>query len=167
MIGPRRSVGPGDVEQGGEPRPAALAHHLQPLDDKGAVEARQRHDVGDRRERHEIERGEEVRRLAPVPEARFAQRPVQRHQRHEDDARGGQMAEARKVVLPVRIDERERLRQRLGRLVVVEHDHVEAEPRRGLERLVADRAAIDGDDEPRAARGESSRSPRRSGRSLR
>ena len=61
------------------------------------------------------------------------------------------MAEAGKVVLPVGIDERERLRQRLGRLVMIEHDHVEAEPRRLLERLVAHRAAIDGDDELRAA----------------
>ena len=37
---------------------------------------------------------------------------------------------------------------------MVEHDDVEAEPRRRLERLVAHRAAVDGDDEPRAARGE-------------
>ena len=154
MIGPRRSVGPGDVEQGGEPRPAALAHDLQPLDDEGAVEAGQRHDVGDRRERHEIERGDEVRRLAPVPEAGFAQSPVQRDQRHEHHARGRQMAEAREIVRPVRVDERERLRQRLGSLVVVEHDHVEAEPRRRLERLVAHRPAVDGDDERRAALGE-------------
>ena len=37
---------------------------------------------------------------------------------------------------------------------MIEHDHVEAEPARMLEGLVADRAAIDRDDERRALRGE-------------
>ncbi len=57
------------------------------------------------------------------------------------------MSEAGKVVLPVGIDERQRSRQRLGRLVMIEHDHVEAEPFGLSERLVADRPAIDRDDE--------------------
>ena len=56
VIGLRRPVGAGDVEQRREPGPAALAHHLQPLDDEGAVEAGQRHDVGDGGERDEVER---------------------------------------------------------------------------------------------------------------
>ena len=78
MIGPRRTVGAGDVEQGRQPRPAALAHHLKPLDDEGPVEAGQRHDVGDRRERDEIERGDEIRRLPAAEEAALAQRAVER-----------------------------------------------------------------------------------------
>ena len=71
-----------------------------------------------------------------------------------DDAGRREMAEAGEIVLPVGIDERERLRQALRRLMMIEHDHVEAEPARELERLVADRAAIDGDDERRAVRRE-------------
>ena len=137
VIGPRRSVGARDVEQGRKPRTAALAHDGKPLDDKGAVQARQRHDVGDGRERHEIERGDEVRGASPVPEPRLAQRPAQRDERHEDDAGGRQIAETREIVLTVGIDERERLRQALRGLMMIEHDHVEAEPARQLERLVS------------------------------
>ena len=53
------------------------------------------------------------------------------------------MAQSGKIVLAVGIDQRQRLRQRLRGLVVIEHDHVEAEPARELERLPADRSAID------------------------
>ena len=100
MIGPRRPVRAGDVEQGREARPAALPHHLEPLDDEGAVEAGQRHDVGDGRERHEVERATRSGALRPFQKPFCAQGPVQRDQRHEHDARGGEMAEAREVVLP-------------------------------------------------------------------
>ncbi len=64
------------------------------------------------------------------------------------------MAEAGKVVLAVGIDHGNRVRQPLGRLVVVEHDHVEAELSGFRERLMTDRAAVDGDDEARPVRGE-------------
>ena len=74
------------------------------------------------------------------------------------------MAEAGKVVLAVGIDDRERVGQPLGRLVVVEYDHVEAELSASRDRLVADRAAVDGDDEARAAARRRRPSPRRSGR---
>ena len=53
------------------------------------------------------------------------------------------MAQSGKIVLAVGIDQRQRLRQRLRGLVMIEHDHVEAEPARELERLAADRSAID------------------------
>ena len=152
MIGFWRPVGARDVEQGRKPRTAPLAHDGEPLDDKRAVQARQRRDVSDGRERDEIERGDEVGGSGSVPEPRLAQRPAQRDERHVDDARGRQIAETGKIVLTVGIDERKRPRQALRGLVMVEHDHVEAEPDRELERLVADRAAIDGDDERRAVR---------------
>ena len=154
MIGPRRAVGAGDVEQSRQARTAALAHDLEPLDDEGAVQAGQRHDVGDSGERDEIERDEEVRRLSAVPEAGLAERAVQRDQRHVDDAGGREMAEAGEIVLPVGVDESERSGQRFGGLVMIECDHVEAEPRRLLERLMAHRAAVDGDDEFCALGGE-------------
>src|SRR5208283_4440370 len=103
-------------------------------------------------ERDEIERGDEVRGPSPIPEPRLAQGPAQRDERHIDDAGGRQMAETGKIVLSVGIDERERPRQALRGLMMIEHDHVEAEPAGELKRLVADRAAIDGDDERRAVR---------------
>ncbi len=68
--------------------------------------------------------------VAVVPEARLAQRAVQRDERHVDDAGGAEMAEAGKIVLAVGIDERQRLRQRLRRLMMIEDEHVEAEPAR-------------------------------------
>ena len=81
-------------------------------------------------------------------------RAVERDEAHVDDAGGAEIAEAGKIVLPVGVDERERVGQVFRRLVVVEDDDVEAEPLRLGDRLVADGAAIDGDDEARAARGE-------------
>ena len=154
MVGSRRPVSAGDVEQSGEARTAALPHDREALDDKGAVEPDQRHDVGDGRERHEVEGSEQIRAFAAVPEACVAQSAIERDERHEDDARGAEIAEAGKVVLAVGIDERRRLRQHLRRLMVIEHDHVEAKLARDLERLAADGAAVDGHDQRRASRGE-------------
>ena len=96
----------------------------------------------------------QIRAFAAVPEACVAQRAIERHERHEDDARGAEIAEARKVVLAVGIDERRRLRQHLRRLMVIEHDHVEAKLARDLERLAADGAAVDGHHKRRASRRE-------------
>ena len=154
MVGPRRSVSAGDVEQRGEPGPAPLAHDREALYDKGAVEPDQRHDVGDGGERNEVERGDKVRRFASVPEARLAQRAIEGHQRHEDDARRAEIAEPGQIVLTVGIDERGCFRQRLRGLMVIEHDHLEAKLARDLERLAADRSAVDGHHERRALRRE-------------
>ena len=59
----------------------------------------------------------------------------------------------REIVLPVRIDD-DRVRQKLGRLMMVEHDRIEAEPARLGERLVAHGAAIDRDQKLGAGGGE-------------
>ena len=64
MIGARRPVGARRVEQGGQARALALAHHGEAARDERAVEADERHDVGDRRQRDEIERGQEIGRGA-------------------------------------------------------------------------------------------------------
>ncbi len=156
-----------DVGEGGESGPLPAAHDLQALADEGAVEPDQGDDVGDGRERDEIEPGEKVGRRPRVPEAALAQGAVQRHQGEKDNAGGAEMAEARQIVLPVRVDEGGSRRQALGGLVVVEHDRVEAEPRRFGERLVARRAAIDRDEQARALRRRGRGSPRHWGRSLR
>ncbi len=73
VIGARRPVGARRVEQGRQARAFAPAHHGEAARDEGAVEADERHDVGDRRQRDEIERGLQIGRRAPVKEARLAQ----------------------------------------------------------------------------------------------
>ncbi len=64
------------------------------------------------------------------------------------------MAELGEIVEPVGIDHRERRRELLVGLMMVDHDDVEAELARFRERLVAGGAAIDRDEQRRAARGE-------------
>ena len=64
------------------------------------------------------------------------------------------MAEAREIVFAIGIDDRHGVRQRRRRLMVIEHDHLEAEPSRLGERRVADRAAVDCHDQRRALAGE-------------
>ena len=111
----------------------APPHRDQALGDEGAVEALQRHDVGDGAERDEIERVEQVRlRPQHVPEAAPAQFAVDRDHGHEHEPDRGEMAEPGKVVLPVRIDQRDRRRQRLVGLMMVDR-----RPRRGRARCAS------------------------------
>ncbi len=92
--------------------------------------------------------------FAAVPEACLAQSAIERDERHEDDARGAEIAEAGEVVLTVGVNERRRFRQRLRGLMVIEHDHIKAKLARDLERLAADGSAVDRHHERRASRGE-------------
>ena len=64
------------------------------------------------------------------------------------------MAKLGQIVLPVRIDDRERLRQRLVGKMMVDDEALHAEAARLGERLVAGGAAIDRDQQRRAALGE-------------
>ncbi|MNT66118.1 hypothetical protein D3C72_2041550 [compost metagenome] len=57
------------------------------------------------------------------------------------------MSLAGEIVLTIGIDERIAWRQRCADLVMVDDDHVDTAPCRHLKRLVAGRAAVDGDDE--------------------
>ena len=151
----RRAAEPRDVHQRGEPDMVAPAQRQQPLGDEGAVETRQRHHVGDRAERDEIERAEQIG-LGPrhAPEAARAQLAVDGHDRHEHEADSGEMAEPGEIVEPVGIDHRERGRQHFVGEMMIDHDHIEAEPLRFGERLVAGGAAIDRDQERGALPGE-------------
>src|SRR5687768_10584016 len=89
-----------------------------------------------------------------APEIAFAQQPVQRHEGHEYQTDGGQMAELREIVDPVGIDHRERSGKLWIGEVVVDHDHLEPEPVRFRDRLVTRSAAIDSYEKRRALRGE-------------
>ncbi len=150
----RRPGEPRGIDQRREPDPLAPPHRDQPLGDEGAVEADERHHVGDGAERDEIDEVEQVR-LGPrrIPEAAPAQLAIDRDDGQEHEADGGEMAERGEIVVAVRIDDR-RLGQLLVGLVMVDDDGVEAEPRGLRERLEARRAAVDGDEELRAALGE-------------
>ena len=61
MVGLRRPAQARHIHQRGQPDMLAPAQRDQPLGDEGAVEPLQRHHVGDGAERHEIERGEQIR----------------------------------------------------------------------------------------------------------
>ena len=114
----------------------APAQRDQALGDEGAVEALERHHVGDGAERDEIEQRQQIG-LGPRagPEAARAQLAVDRDQREEHQPDGGEMAKPGEIVEPVRIDDGERRRQfALGLMMVDDHD-VEAEPSRLGERL--------------------------------
>ena len=125
-----RAGEPRDVHQRGQAGIVAPAQREQALGDEGAVEALQRHDVGDRAERDEIEPAEQVGlRPRPRPEAARAQHAVDRDHGEEHQADRGEMAEPGKIVEPVRIDDRTRVRQLLVGLVMIDDDDVEAEPR--------------------------------------
>ena len=151
----RRAAEARHVHQRGEPDILAPAQRQQPLGDEGAVETLERHHVGDGAERHEVEEARAGRaRGARRPESARAQLAVDRDDGHEHEADGGEMAELGEIVEPVRIDHRERRRQRLVGEVMIDHDHVEAELARLRQRLVAGGAAIDGDEQRRAAAGE-------------
>ena len=128
---------------------------MQPLRNEGAVEPLERHDVGDGAERHKVERVEQVGLGAQhMPEAALAQLAVHRDHGHEHEADRSEMVEPRKIVLPVRVDQRIDRRQGLVRLMMVDRHHVEAERLGFNERLDAGRAAIDRDEELRALPGE-------------
>ena len=123
-----RAAEPRDIHQGGKAGIVPPPHCDQALGDEGAVEPSERHHIGDRSERDQIEEAKEVR-LRPLlrPEPAQAQFPVDRHHGHEHEADGGEMAEAREIVEPVGIDHRHRRGQPFVGLMMIDHDHVQAE----------------------------------------
>ena len=133
----------------------APPHRQQALGDEGAVDALERHHVCDGAERDEIKVTQKIgRRPLGSPEAALAQLAIERNQRHEHEADRSEMTKLRKIVLPVRIDHRERRRQRLVGKVMVDDDGLHAEPRGLGERVMAGGAAIDRDEQRRATLGE-------------
>ena len=83
-----------------EPGVPLLADRQQALDDEGAVDAGQRHDVADRRQRDEVEHRRADR--AARHRTLGAQHPRRLHQRQEHDAGRAEMALPGKIVLAVR-----------------------------------------------------------------
>ena len=152
MEGVDRLADARDADQRPQPRILLPAYGEQPLDDEGAVDAGERDDVAHRRQRDEIEPAEQVGRRPA--RRRRAQGADSFHERQEDDAGGAEMALPGKIVLPVGIDDRDGRRQRTADLVVVEHDDVCASLIGRRDRRSAVGAAVDGDNQGGAARGE-------------
>ena len=128
MVGGRRLMDVNDVGQRREPGIPAPCHHLEALGDERPVDADEGHDVADRAEGHEVQERQQVR-LGPVGVvAGRAQRAVESDDEQERDTDGGELAEAARVVEPVRVDHGGGRRQlRLGH-VMVDDDDVEAGP---------------------------------------
>ena len=85
-----------DIHQGGEPGIVAAAQRQQTLGDESAVETLERHHVGDRSERHQIEEPEEVWfRPLRRPKSTRAQFAIDRDHGHEHEADGREVAERR------------------------------------------------------------------------
>ena len=141
-----------DPRQRRQPFILLLATPLQALDHEGAVDAGQRHHVADGGQRHQVEQ----RQADPaVLHRQAAAQDLRRlHQGEEDDAGGAKMALAGKVVLAVGVDDRGRRRQRTADLMVVEHHDIGAGRLRRVDGNGAVGAAIDCDDQRRAARDE-------------
>ncbi len=133
------------IHQGGQADMLAPAHREQALLNEGAIEPLERHHVGHRAERHQIERVEQVRLgTQHMPEAALAQLAVDRDHRHEHEAAGRELIEAGEIVLPVRVDQSVGRRKLLVDLMMVDDHHVEAELAGFYERRDAGGAAIDG-----------------------
>ena len=138
----------------GQRRQAGIApprHHLQPLGDQRAIDARQRHHIADRPQGDQIEPALQIGLGPPraIP-AGPAQGPVDGHGQQEGDPDGGQLAMALGLVEPVGIDHRDGGgKAGLGHMMV-DDDDLEPRGRRGRQRLEGGDAAVDGDDQPHA-----------------
>ena len=136
-----------------ESRLLAPAQHQQTLGDEGTIEPDQRHHVGDGTERHVVEEGQQIGFGPRIgPKTAGAQFAIDRHHGHEHEPDCGEIAEAREIVAPVRIDDGECGRQRLVGLMMVDDDDIQAERLCFAQRLDAGGAAVDGHQQRRAAR---------------
>jgi hypothetical protein len=131
---------PGDVEEGTQPhlvRP--LGQHLQAQLGDDAILAHERHHVGERADRRNLDE-----RRQPVG---LARPQAQRLHELERDAHAGQVLVGIRTVVPLGIDDRDGIRQIAVGLVVVGDDEIEAQLARASRRVGAADAAVHGDDD--------------------
>ena len=140
LVDPRR-IDARDLHQRPEPRLLRACERAEAGERERAVLVDERNDVGDRRERDQVE----------VPRERLVTRAEQRLAELVDDARAAELGE--RVVGGPRGDDGA-VRERLARPVMVRDDDLEpARPRLG-DLLDRGHAAVDGEDEPAALVGE-------------
>src|SRR5262249_37209569 len=139
----RRSGKPRRVHEADVTGPVAAAERNQALGDESAIEPNERHYVGNRPQCDIIEKAKQIRlRVLGPPKATLAQNAIDGDDGYESQSDSCQMTEAGEIVAPVRIDDCQRRRQFLIRLMVINNHHVES-GRLGLrERLDTRRAAI-------------------------
>ncbi len=141
VIGGRCRIQPGHIRQGDKAGAFAPCHDAQPLLHESAVHPGQRRHISHRRQCHQIKHGQQVRPLA----ARLAQLPPGLDQHQENHRCGTQMRQRAILVLPVGVHHGQRVRQCLTTQMVVQDDDIR--PRCRRHRTMAQRAAIDADDE--------------------
>ncbi len=116
------------IHQRGQAGMIAPPQRDQPLGDKGAVEAFERHHVGDGAERDQMQHRQQIGFGSRAgPESALAQRAGDGDQGDKNKANGRQMAKSGKIVGAVRVDDRDRGREFLVGLVMVDHHHFETE----------------------------------------
>ncbi len=126
-------------------RALAPAQRDQTFGDESAIKSDERHHIGHRAECDIVEEREKIG-LRPCrgPEAARAQLAVHRHHGQEDEPDGREIAEAGKIVAPVRIDDGKGRREHFIGLVMIDDHDIDAKRARFGERLAAGRAAVDG-----------------------
>ena len=123
MPGFRRTGEPRHIHQRGQPDALAAPHCDEALGNKGAIEAFERHHIGNGAERNEIE---EIKQFGLRPYA--VQKPRRRSSRlvattdKEDKAHRREMAKAREIVEPIRVDDRGGVAERFVGLVVIDDE---------------------------------------------
>ncbi len=139
-----RPAGAGDIEERRKPWPTPRPHQGKALGHERAVQAGQRRDVGDRRQGDEIKTEEQRSGSGRAALQKFSARKTRfvAISARKTTPAAQSWPRPERSSLPIGIDD-ERWRQVLRRLMMVEHDHVEAEPPRLGERRMARRAAID------------------------
>ena len=124
--------------------------HFETLGDESAVRLLERHHVAHRGKRNEIEQAEQVRLGAAAIEALAPENACGGHEEQEHDPGRGEMALVGEVVMAVRVQHGERVRESLVGLVMIDDDHLGARRVGGLDRRAGRRAAIEGEDQVRA-----------------
>ena len=149
-----RTLQPCSLDQRRHAHIAPLGHDLEALGHKSPVEAAQRSNVRHCAQRDEVEKVDEPW-LRPSSEIASAPKfPEQGRAQQEGYAHGSQMPMRRAVlafIQPVGIDQRMSNRERGGAFVVIHHDHIHSGAPRHVQCIKCLCAAIDGDDQRRAA----------------
>ena len=128
------------IHESGEPGVPGVAKPLQTERREDPVLGSERDDVGDGPDRDEVE-------VLLDGVGKFAVVAGERLEHLEGDADAGEILVRIARVLPLRVDDRERVGKRLLGLVVIGHDDVESHLTAKRDLLVPGDAAVDGDDE--------------------
>ena len=149
-IGGGRRIDARDIRERAQARIMPEPQHFETLGDESAVRLLERHHVAHRGERNEIEQAKQVGLGAIAIEALAPENAGGRHEEQENDPCGGEMPLFGEIVVTVRIDDGERARESLVRLVMIDDDHLGACRVGSIDRRAGRRAAIEGEDQARA-----------------